>query len=461
MAIANDIKTNHRQLSHCSVKFLEFVEKNPDSFIRSNFSSLKWHDERVKLQPWPTFVNRKTKKKLAIAHLQVYDLIKKLPRRLFDNNPDKISHYYEIPVDLVKMQLDATNQEHINQLLARGDFIFSPSGIKCIEYNISSDLGGLETPIWQSMYSNVPVISRFMEENKVKIKNNNLLFSLLKYLVDVAGTKWHSHTEINICFVIRNFSEGDWHREKIYLNQIYRDILDSGNKSLNGQIIFCNYHQLNTSNNGVFHRQKQIHILVEFYSGMVMPEIVNCFKNGDILLYNGPITRLLSNKLNLALLSENQDSAIFSDEERQIIKKYIPWTRKLTGGDTTYEGVKIKLEDFVLANREKLLIKPSENYGGIGVCIGNNTPDSLWRENIGRAIKQKSWLVQEYVRSLPYLYQAGENGCAEHNVIWGGFVFGPRYAGEWVRLLPTDDNKGIINRAKGAEEGVVFEVEET
>ena len=146
------IKKNHNQLSHCSVKFLEFVEKNPNCLIRSNFSSLQWHDKRIKLQPWPTFVNQKARKEMVIANIQVYNLIKKLPQRLFENDPDKISHYYEIPVDLVKMQLGATNQEHINQLLARGDFIFSPAGIKCIEYNISSDLSGLETPIWESMY---------------------------------------------------------------------------------------------------------------------------------------------------------------------------------------------------------------------------------------------------------------------------------------------------------------------
>jgi glutathionylspermidine synthase len=411
MKITKEIMAVHRELSDTSAAFLEFVEKNPGASERSQYRSLKWHDERVKLQPWPTFINQKKKKEMATASIRVCNLIKNLLQRLFDSEPGKISHYYEIPADLVKMQLNATNKEHIARLLARGDFIFSPSGIKCIEYNISSDLSGLETPIWQSMYSKVPLISRFLEENHVKIKNNNLLSFLLKYLAGIGRAKWPSRAEINISFVIQDYTEGQWDREEVYLNQLYKDILAVGNKSLKGQIIFCDYHQLNTSNNGVFHREKQIHILVEFYSGMVMPEILNCFKNGDILVYNGPITRLLSNKLNLALLSENRDSAIFSDEERQIIKKYIPWTRKLTVGDTTYDGARIKLKDFVFSNREKLVIKPSENYGGIGVCIGKNTPDSQWRENVTQAIMQKGWLVQEYVQSLPYLYQSGENGC--------------------------------------------------
>lgn len=461
MKLTKEIEMAHKQLSDCSVKFLEFVKKNPESLKRSNFSLLEWHDKAIRLQPWPTFINQTKKRELETASIKICNLVKSIPQRMFSNDIAKIGRYYETPVDIVNIQLGATNDDHIHRLLARGDFIFSPSGIKCIEYNVSSDLGGLEKPIWESMYLETEVIARFLKEYNVKIQNKNLLSFLLTYLTDIALQKHPSQIELNIAFAIPGYTEGiDRAREITYLNQTYKDVLQLRDKHLRGQIIFCDYHHLNSADNGVLYEDKKIHILIEIYGGIVLPEILNHFKEGNILVFNGPITRLLSNKLNLALLSENEDSAVFNDEEREAIKKYIPWTRKITPGDTTYDQVKIKLEDFILSNKDKLVIKPSEGYGGIGVSIGQNTPALQWQENVKKAISQKNWLVQEHIESLPYLYQKGQNGYAEQNVVWGGFVFGSEFVGGWVRILPREDSNGVINRAQGAEEGVIFEVEE-
>jgi uncharacterized circularly permuted ATP-grasp superfamily protein len=168
----------------------------------------------------------------------------------------------------------------------------------------------------------------------------------------------------------------------------------------------------------------------------------------------------MSNKFNLALLSENADSNIFTREERELIVKYIPWTRKIVPGETTYEGKIIDLEDFVRSNRERLVIKPSMGAGGVGVYIGQNLDETRWLEIVKTAFRTKGWLVQEYVESSPYLYQVGENRSTLHNVVWGFFVFGSRYAGGWVRVLPKEGNLGVVNSSQGAEESIIFEIDE-
>jgi hypothetical protein len=357
------------------------------------------------------------------------------------------------------MQLDASNQDHINQLLARSDLIFSSMGLKCIEFNISSDLSGLDKSIWEELYVKTPVISKFLQEYQVKIQKINLLYSLLDYLISIIQGKELSVKAMNIAFAIPSFIDNiGRERENLFLNRTYKEVLGLIDKNLDGQVIFCDYHHLKSSDDGIFYQGKKIHILVEFYSGIVSPEVLNHFVKGNILMFNGPITRLLSNKLNLALLSENEDSDIFSDIEQETIRKYIPWTRKIAPGITIYKGQKIKLEDFIISNKDKLVIKPSEGYGGIGVCLGKYSTGNQWQECIKKAMKQKNWLVQEYIESLPYLYQYGENGCAPYNVIWGGFVFGSKYVGGWVRMLPKKDPRGIINRKQGAEESAVFEI---
>jgi len=69
-------------------------------------------------------------------------------------------------------------------------------------------------------------------------------------------------------------------------------------------------------------------------------------------------------------------------------------------------------------------------------------------------------VVQEYTESYPYLFQSGTNGCIEHHAIWGLLVFGTRYAGGYLRILPKENGKGVINTYQGAEKTVIVEVDE-
>jgi hypothetical protein len=44
--------------------------------------------------------------------------------------------------------------------------------------------------------------------------------------------------------------------------------------------------------------------------------------------------------------------------------------------------------------------------------------------------------------------------------VFGFFIFASRFAGGFARMIPFAENKGVINAALGAEEGIVIEVEE-
>ncbi|UCH92325.1 MAG: hypothetical protein JSV88_18790, partial [Candidatus Aminicenantes bacterium] len=226
-----------------------------------------------------------------------------------------------------------------------------------------------------------------------------------------------------------------------------------------GEVIFCDYRHLNTADECLFYKNKRIHVLMEMYHGVLPEEILKVFKSGNICLYNGPVTKLMSSKLNLALLSQHEDSDIFSLEEREVIKKYIPWTRKTMIGEVTYGTDKVKLEEFVFSNKERLVLKPCMGISGVGIHAGKNTPGDQWKKVVNKAFKEKNWLIQEYVQSCSYLFQRGDNGCCEHIAVWGLFVFGSRYGGAWVRVLPADNKYGIINSIQGAEESVAIEVE--
>jgi hypothetical protein len=463
MDIRKNVRDAHRQLSNCSVKFLEYVEQEPELLKRSGFKVLDEMAEVGKLQSWPTFINQHTKDRMKDAGTKVFDLIRLIPGRIFQDDVYKMSEYYQLPAEIVKIQLDGTNAGHLENILARADFFFSPSGLKCLEYNVSANLGGMQVSYWEPMYANFPVISKFLNKYNVKIIYKNVLSLLLGHLLKNALNIFPtSESEINIAVAFPGGKQSmkGLEVQSRYMDKVYRELLHCKPGHIEGEVIFCDYPDLKIADGFLFHKHKKIHVLMEMYHGVVFEEIMAVFKKGNLCLFNGPVTKLLSNKLNLALLSEHEHSDKFSPAERDIIKKYIPWTRRITGGVVTYENRKVKLEDFIFSNKEKMVIKPPMGMSGSDIYIGKNTPAAAWQKVVERAFNDKNWLLQEYIDSFSYLYQTGENGCAEHKAVWGIFIFGSQYAGGWVRVLHAGNKSGVINSIQGAEETVVIEVDE-
>jgi hypothetical protein len=460
MQIPDEALLAHGKLSDCSLKFLEFVEKCPESLVLSNFDLLELNDELFKLHPWPTFIDERCKSELKEAAEKTYRLMASIPGRIFQDDPVKISRYFNIPLDEARWQIEGISDELLQNLISRGDFLLSPAGIKCLEYNVTCNLGGLQVPFWESLYLNVPVILNFLTDYRINIVNKNLVSSFFDHLIEFALNRFSAYEgPLNTAMVVPGYDPVFKGRIEVPMRVLYKRSLSRLAANRPGEMVICSCRELRIEGGRVFCRDHQLHVMAEFCFGAVPPEIIEVFKRGDICLLNGPIGTLLSNKLNLAVLSEAEDSDIFSEAERETIRTYIPWTRKLIPGDTTFHNDRLNLEKFVLQNRQKVVLKPSTGYGGKGIHIGKKTSPQEWAELIHKALAEGTWLVQEYFDSLPYIYQWGDNDYAIHDAAWGFFVFGTTYAGGWVRVMPRANNKGVINCHQGARVSVLFEVE--
>ncbi len=462
MNIANDIKESQAKLSALNIRFLEWVEKNPEALKRSSFRSLELNDKLFTLQPWPTFISKKTVDIFKEAGEKIFELIKTFPERVFNNDTQKMGQFFEMPAAVIEMQLDGMTEEYFKNIIGRGDFIISTDGIKCIEYNVTANLGGLQLPLWESMCLNSPLISRFIKENNVKVYNRNLVSLLLDHAIWKPLQAATTGDEINIAVIAETYEENaEGERSVIYYQNLFQQILKSKNKSLDGNFFLCDFKNMQVVDDVVFYKNKQIHVVIEMNHGFVHPKLINAFKKRNLIIINGPITGLLSNKLVLALLSDHHQIDVFTPEERRIIDTYIPWTRKVKPGSTTYREQKIEnLEEFLLQNRERMVLKPSEGYGGTGVSVGPKCSPQQWQIAVTNALHQKNWLAQEMVTASNGLYMVGEEGYVPHDMVWGFFIFGNSYSGAWVRVMPQENNKGVVNCHQGATVSIIFEVDE-
>lgn len=458
--ITGEIKEAEARLSKINLEFLEFVQKNPACLDRSNFKLLELKDELFVLQPWPTFVHRENRNHFEAVSLKMWGMARSIPRRVFGNDPEEMSRFYEVPLSTIQFQMGGVDDEHLENLTGRIDFILSPSGLKCMECNFSASLGGWQVPIWESLYLNTPIIARFFKEFGVKNDNENLISHFFEQMVRSApGDIMQRDGQWNTVIAWRGF-EDNKSPTQTYFNTLYKNILKQRGSNLQGRVHMCDYPHLEIADNCLFLKGEKIHHLVELYNGRVPPEIMEVFKAGNIRLVNGPVSRVLANKLNLALMSNHDSVDVFTAEEKEFIDRYVPWTRKIMPGRTRFEGKTIEILDFIRSNRRRLVLKPGGNYGGKGVCVGIRAAEKEWEESLETAIHEKNWVVQEYVESSPGLYQSGACGCDIHDMSWGFFMFGPRYAGLWIRVMPRQGSRGVINCHQGASVSVVFNVNE-
>jgi hypothetical protein len=132
-----------------------------------------------------------------------------------------------------------------------------------------------------------------------------------------------------------------------------------------------------------------------------------------------------------------------------LAREHLPWTRVVAPGPATDPGgSRVDLLDHLAADREQVVIKPTEGYGGAGVELGwTHTADS-WQAVIERAAagghvaqQRVPILTEEYSVLEPGFPMRGFNG--DHNPL----LCAGKVAGYYIRLAP--EGSGITNVTGG------------
>ena len=101
--------------------------------------------------------------------------------------------------------------------------------------------------------------------------------------------------------------------------------------------------------------------------------------------------------MSLALLSDDRYGSLYSAAQRDAIARHVPWTRKVREGPTTRGRRRIgDLAGHIAGNRDHLVLKPNDEYGGKGVVLGWTVGQDEWEDALKLALTQ-SHVVQEAV----------------------------------------------------------------
>jgi len=124
--------------------------------------------------------------------------------------------------------------------------------------------------------------------------------------------------------------------------------------------------------------------------------LLEAYVAGDVTVVNSLRAKLLHKKMSFALLSDDRYAALYTPAQRRAIKKHVPWTRKVREGHTTYDGKTVDLAEFILRAKDRLVLKPNDEYGGKGVVLGWTVERHEWEQTLLTALTA-SFVVQEKV----------------------------------------------------------------
>ena len=140
-------------------------------------------------------------------------------------------------------------------------------------------------------------------------------------------------------------------------------------------------------------------LLVNEYLPIVKdaPALLDAYKAGAVCMVNSFRSKIIHKKTLFAVLTDARFASLFTANERETITGHVPWTRRVRAGKTDYYGDEIDLLAFIDERRDRLVLKPNDDYGGHGIYIGWNTDEIGWDEAIHNALANGDYLVQECV----------------------------------------------------------------
>lgn len=168
------------------------------------------------------------------------------------------------------------------------------------------------------------------------------------------------------------------------------------------------------------------------------PALVDAYRARAICMVNSFRSKLIHKKALFAVLTDERHARLFTNEEQQTIRAHVPWTRHVRAGKSSYYGEEIDLLEFIAERRDRLVLKPNDDYGGHGIHIGWNTDEISWGEGLQGALANGDYIVQERVPTarevFPALQEDGSVTFAEQLVDLDPLLFSGKVGSAFTRL---------------------------
>jgi hypothetical protein len=333
-------------------------------------------------------------------------------------------------------------------------FLLSDS-LQFAEYNGESPAGSGYTETLTELFRHTRLMEKFTKRYEVHSYplSGKLLDALVMAYLDWGGTSKKPRILISDWREVPTWSEFEILQARFEKMGLPVELADPRELNFDGKALVANGKKID-----LLYRRVLINDIVA--RPAESKAIVDAVAANAVCMANHFRCKIPHVKAFFAVLTDERNDALFSFGERQLIRKHVPWTRVVSDVRTSHYGTPVELLDFIRRQRQNLVLKPSDEYGGSGVTLGWETSEADWDRVIEKALLASDgcWIVQERIpirrEVFPWIQPDGKIDYRDMLVDFAPYLFRGKVSGFLTRLSAT----GLANVTSGGGQVPVFRV---
>jgi hypothetical protein len=340
---------------------------------------------------------------------------------------------------------------------SRLDAFLLPAGLHFAEYNAESPAGLGYTQRLCELFDAMPAMTRFRAGRSVRFNPtiDPMLGALLASYREWGGRADPPHIAIVDWREVPTWTEFEILRDAFTGRGVPTSVSDPRDLTFENGVLRCGGRAVD-----MVYRRVLINDILD--RSAECGALLRAYEKRAVCVANTFRCKLAHKKTFFAVLTDDRNHGLFSAREREVIAAHVPWTRVVADGETVKNGKRRSLLRLAEEERETLVLKPNDEYGGTGVTLGWDTSPEEWSTALNAALANPAatWVVQERIpvrrEVFPMFDRAGDVTMQDMLVDFAPYLFRGRMAGYLTRLSST----GLANVTSGGGQVPAFVVSE-
>ncbi len=329
--------------------------------------------------------------------------------------------------------------------VSRLDAFFVPErgGLRITEYNGETPAAAAYNDVLADVFLGLPVMRPFLRRFEVRPQpaRQNVMHALLEAYRAWSGRNDRPRIVILDWREVPTYSEFVITADYLRAHGLECDIADPRETEYRDGRLFAAGGPVD-----LIYKRVLISELVE--RGGEDHPVMRAVRDGAVCMVNPFRCKLLHKKASLAVLSDERNAHLFTASEHEAIVAHVPWSRVVEQRHTVRAGAEVDLIPYILANRDHLVLKPNDEYGGAGIVLGWESDDADWERAV-RVALDEPFIVQERVPipREPYpVFVDGQARFEDRILDTAPFIFHGAYMDGCLTRLSTES---LVNVTAG------------
>jgi len=172
--------------------------------------------------------------------------------------------------------------------------------------------------------------------------------------------------------------------------------------------------------------------------------LLQAYRDHAVCVVNSFRSEFAQRRSLFELLTDDTVTAHLPAADRKLIRTFVPWTRVVAARKTRHDGEEIDLPDFILKQRDHLVLLPSDDSSNQRIFKGAEMTSVAWERALRLALRSP-YVVQErrfFTRETFPVYQYGELKMTEAEVTVHPHLFNGKMHGASAVLHTCANGSG-------------------